>query len=135
MLGLLKPVFGSASSTISHRACLNLCQRVTAHWNVWKRYVPWLNPLVFIHRNNWESHLNFLGRLIHQKMWAKESGGTCCPPKCCLLEPGIWRAHYSVCFTYLSNNEWLRACNVLILCSICKHTLLSMAKLLITWNS
>lgn len=64
MLGLLKLVFGSASSTISHQACLNLCQRVTAHWNVWKRYVPCLNPLVFVHGNNWKCHLNFLGRLI-----------------------------------------------------------------------
>lgn len=64
MLALLKLVFGSASSTISHQACLNLCQRVIAHWNVWKRYVPCLNSLVFNHGNNWKSHLNFLGRLI-----------------------------------------------------------------------
>lgn len=52
-----------------------------------------------------------------------------------LFDLGIWGAQDSGCFTDMSNTGQQNACNDLIMCSIYKHTLFSMEKLLVVWNS
>lgn len=130
MQGLLKLVFGSVYSTISHQACLNLCQRVTAHWNVWKRYVSCLTPVVFMLRNSLRQSLYRFGKTdgCWLKTWAKASATCCSIEFWIFLDLGILDARYWGCFSDTSNTEWYYVCDDLILCSIYKHTLFSKAK-------